>query len=161
MKFTERILKNAFLTKSDIESYFDAIAVAQETVDCCSYMIEMQNKFVWQDLYLLNFLLMNLKQINQRINLKKLLECIDDPIEQINANLANIKDDFDCKLLNSTLKSQLIGPNIKKNRNSMLNIFWTIYRARVAIGSERKHQFWFRSDGFKNSKRKSDGSPIA
>ena len=48
------------------------------------------------------------------------------------------------------------------------SVFWSLsknvidmFQYRVAIGSERKHQFWFRSDGFKNSKRKSDGSPIA
>jgi hypothetical protein len=44
-------------------------------------------------------LLMNSEQINQRMDLKRLLECIDGPIERMSADLESIKDGFECKLL--------------------------------------------------------------
>ncbi|KAH6670150.1 hypothetical protein B0J14DRAFT_517196 [Halenospora varia] len=72
-----RRLKSGFLAKSDIESYFSAIATAQETVDRCSCMVEMQEK------------------LNQRMDLKRLLECIDGPMERISADLESIKDGFE------------------------------------------------------------------
>ncbi|KAH6665987.1 hypothetical protein B0J14DRAFT_678599 [Halenospora varia] len=62
-----RRLKSGFLAKSDIKSYFSTIATAQETVDHCSCMVEMQD-------------------------LKRLLECIDGLIERISADLESIKD---------------------------------------------------------------------
>ena len=77
-------MKSALLEKSDIESHFGAIATAQETVDRCSYVVGMQGKLARQDFYLLNSLLMNLGQINQRMDLKRLLECINGPIERMN-----------------------------------------------------------------------------
>lgn len=123
MTFTKRILKNEILAKSDIESYYDAIVIAQKIVDRCFCMIGMQNKFIRQNFYLLNFLLMNLEQINQRTNLKRFLECIDGPIKRMNADLINIKNDLKCKLLNSIPKPQLIKPSIKENKNSTLNVF--------------------------------------
>lgn len=123
MTFTERILKSGILAKSDIESYYNAIAIAQEIVDRCSCMIGMQGKLTRQNFYLLNSLLMNLEQINQRTDLKRLLECIDGPIERMSANLINIKDDLECKLLNSIPKPQLIRPSIKENKNSTLDVF--------------------------------------
>ena len=123
MTFTERILKSGILAKSDIESYYNAIAIAQEIVDRCSCMIGMQGKLIRQNFYLLNSLLMNLEQINQRKDLKRLLERIDGPIERMSANLINIKDDLECKLLNSIPKSQLIRPSIKENKNSTLDVF--------------------------------------
>lgn len=48
MIFTVRRLKNGLLNKSNIEPFFGAIATAQETVDRCSRMIEMRNKFTRQ-----------------------------------------------------------------------------------------------------------------
>ncbi len=44
MTFTMRRLKSELLTKSDIESFFDVIAIAQEIVDRCFCVIEMQDK---------------------------------------------------------------------------------------------------------------------
>jgi len=99
MTSTVRRLKSGLLAKSDIESYFGAIATAHETVDRCSCMVGMQGKPARQDVYLLHPLLMNSEQINQRMDSKRLLECIDGPIERISADLENIKDGFECKLL--------------------------------------------------------------
>lgn len=70
---------------------------------------------------------MNLEQINQCMNLKRLLECIDDSIKRMSADLINIKIDFECKLLNSTSESQLKSPNIKENGNSTLNVLGIIH----------------------------------
>ena len=86
MIFTVRRLKSVFLEKSDIESFFDAIATAQDIVDRCSRVVGMQGKLTRQNFYLLNSLLMNLEQINQRTDLKRLLECIDGPIERMSAD---------------------------------------------------------------------------
>jgi hypothetical protein len=44
-------------------------------------------------------LLMNPEQINRRMDVKRLLECIDGPIERMSVNLESIKDGFECKLL--------------------------------------------------------------
>ena len=44
MAFTVRRLKSGLLAKSDIESFFGAIATAQETVDRCSCVVGMQGK---------------------------------------------------------------------------------------------------------------------
>lgn len=72
---------------------------------------------------------MNSKQINQCSNLKKLFECINDSIKQINADSINIKNDFESKLLNLTSKSQfMMNFNIKKNENFTLNSFQIIYQ---------------------------------
>jgi hypothetical protein len=98
MTFTVRILKSGLLAKSDIESYFGAIATAQETVDRCSCVVGMQGKPARQDFYLPHPLLMNPEQINQRMKLKRILECIDGPIERMSADLESIKDGFECKL---------------------------------------------------------------
>jgi hypothetical protein len=99
MTFTARILQSGLLAKSDIESYFGAIATAQETVNRCSCIVGMQGKPARQDVYLLHPLLMNSEQINQRLDLKRLLECIDGPIERMSVDLESIKDGFECKLL--------------------------------------------------------------
>lgn len=42
--FIVRRLKSGLLAQSDIESYFDAIAVAQETIDRCSSIVGMQGR---------------------------------------------------------------------------------------------------------------------
>ena len=117
-----RRLKSGLLAKSDIESYFGAIATAQVTVDRCSCMIGMQGKPARQNFCLLNSLPMNLEQINQRMDLKRLLECMNGPIERMSANLESIKDDFECKLLKSTSESQLMSLSIKENGSSTLDI---------------------------------------
>lgn len=65
--------------------------------------------------------------MNQRMNLKKLLECVDDSIKRMNANLINIKNDFECKLLKSTSEFQFMNLNIKENKNSTLNVLRIIY----------------------------------
>ena len=44
MIFIVRRLRSGLLAQSDIESYFDAIAAAQETVDHCSSIVGMQGK---------------------------------------------------------------------------------------------------------------------
>jgi hypothetical protein len=44
MTFTVRRLKSGLLAKSDIESCFSAIAVAQETVVRCSSIVEMEGR---------------------------------------------------------------------------------------------------------------------
>ena len=122
MSFTVRRLKSGFLAKSDIESFFNAIAIAQETVDRCSCVVGMQGKLARQDSYLLNSLLIKLGQINQHKDFKRLLECIDGPIERMNADVVNIKDDLECKLLNSTPEPQLMSLSIKENGNSTLDV---------------------------------------
>ena len=43
---------------SDIESYFGAIATAQENVDRCTGMAQMQGRAVCQDKFLLGILLL-------------------------------------------------------------------------------------------------------
>lgn len=43
-RFIERIAKSGFLRLSDIESHFGAIATAQENVDRCIRMVEMQGR---------------------------------------------------------------------------------------------------------------------
>jgi hypothetical protein len=127
MTFTVRRLKSGLLAKSDIESYFGAVATAQETVDRCSCLVGMQGKPARQDVYLSHLLLMNSEQINQRMDLKRLLECIDGPIERMSADLESIKDGFECKLLNSTPEPQLMSLSIKENGNSTLDISRTIH----------------------------------
>ena len=57
---------------------------------------------------------MSLEQINQRMDLKRLLKCIDGPIKRMSADLVNIKDDFECKLLKSTSEPQLMSLSIKE-----------------------------------------------
>lgn len=114
--FIKRILKIVFLTKLNIELYFNVIVIVQKIVNRCFCVVKMQNKFFQRNFYLLNFLLMNLKQINQRTNLKKLLEYIDDSIKQMNAGLINVKNNLESKLLNSTLESQFINFKIKKTK---------------------------------------------
>jgi hypothetical protein len=42
MRLTERILKSGLLAISDLESYFDIITTAEETVDRCSSLVGMQ-----------------------------------------------------------------------------------------------------------------------
>ena len=128
MTFIERILKSGILTKSDIELYFNVVVIAQKTIDRCFRIVEMQNKFIRQNFYLLNSLLMNLEQINQRTDLKRLLECIDGSIERMSEDLVDIKDDLENKLLNSTSKPQLMSLSIKKNENFTLDVSRTIYR---------------------------------
>ena len=59
--------------------------------------------------------------------MKRLLECIDGPIERISADLINIKDDFECKSLKSTSELQFMSFSIKENRYSTLDVFRTIY----------------------------------
>lgn len=71
MTFTVRRLKSGLLAKSDIESYFSALATAQETVDRCSCVVGMQGKLARLDIYLLNSLSINIEQINQHMGLKK------------------------------------------------------------------------------------------
>jgi hypothetical protein len=39
-----RIIKSGLLAKSDLDSYFAAIATAQETVDRCSALVSMQGQ---------------------------------------------------------------------------------------------------------------------
>lgn len=73
---TIRRLKSRLLAKSDIELYFSIIAITQETVDRCSCVVGME------------------EQINQRINLKKILECIDGPIKRMSTDLKGISDSF-------------------------------------------------------------------
>jgi hypothetical protein len=51
--FIVRRVKSGLLAKSDIESYFGAIAAAQETVDRCSNMVGMQGGPVRPDIYFL------------------------------------------------------------------------------------------------------------
>lgn len=43
--FTARRLESGLLPKSNIESYFDAIATAQSTVDRCANLAGMQSKY--------------------------------------------------------------------------------------------------------------------
>lgn len=43
-RFIERMSKSAFLGQSDIEPHFGAIAIAQENVDRCTRMVEMQGR---------------------------------------------------------------------------------------------------------------------
>lgn len=50
MTFTVRRLKSGLLAKSDIESYFGAIATAQESVDRGSSVVGMQGKLAPQNL---------------------------------------------------------------------------------------------------------------
>ena len=57
---------------------------------------------------------MNLEQINQRMDLKKLLEYIDGPTKRMSADLVKIKDGFECKLLKSTSEPQLMSLSIKE-----------------------------------------------
>ena len=85
---TARILKSGLLAKSHLESYFDEITAAQENVDRCSSMVGMQGKLARKEFYLQSSLLINLERLNQRMDLKKLLNC-------------------ECRLLNSILESQL------------------------------------------------------
>ena len=87
----------------------------------------MQGKPARLDFCLLNALLMNPEQLNQRMDLKRLFECIDGPIERMRADLGSIKDDFECKLSYSTPEPQLIGLSIKENGNSALDIPRTIH----------------------------------
>ncbi|PVH75975.1 ankyrin [Cadophora sp. DSE1049] len=72
-----RRLKSGLLPQSAIESSFDAIGTAQEAVDRCSSMVGMQS------------------QIDQHVGLKRLLECIDGPIERMSADLASLTDGFE------------------------------------------------------------------
>ena len=125
--FIERVIKSGLLAKSDIESYFNEISTAQDIVDRCSSMVEMQGKLLRQDFCLLYSLIMNLEQINQHKDLKRLLECIDGPIERMSADLVSIKDDIECKFSNSTPESQLMSLSVKENGNSTLDVFRTIH----------------------------------
>ncbi|KAH8653142.1 hypothetical protein BGZ60DRAFT_533332 [Tricladium varicosporioides] len=77
-------LKSRLLAKSDIELYFSIIAITQETVDRCSCVVGME------------------EQINQRINLKKILECIDGPIKRMSTDLKGISDSFQCEERSAT-----------------------------------------------------------
>jgi hypothetical protein len=95
--FTVRRLKSGLLAQSDIESYFDAIAVAQETVDRCSSMVEMQSRHKYS--LTKSSKLMKPEQIDQYVDLKRLLEHIDSPIERMSTNLASLTDGFECKWL--------------------------------------------------------------
>ena len=42
--FIVRRLKSGLLARSDIKSYLDAIATAQETIDRCSSIVRMQDR---------------------------------------------------------------------------------------------------------------------
>jgi hypothetical protein len=53
MALIVRRLKSGLLAESHIESYFDAIAAAQENVDRCSNMVAMQGTPARQDIYFL------------------------------------------------------------------------------------------------------------
>ena len=85
---------------------------------------------------------MNLGQINQRMDLKGLLECIDDPIERMSTDLVNIKDVFECKLLNSTPKPQLISLSVKENENSRLDVPRTIYQTSSTDSQRSVTGYW-------------------
>ena len=95
--FTVRRLKSGLLAQLDIEPYFDAIAAAQETVDRCSSMVEMQSRHKYP--ITKSFKLMKSEQIDQYVDLKGLLERIDGPIERMSTNLASLTDGFECKWL--------------------------------------------------------------
>lgn len=88
---------------SDIEPYFDAIGTAQETVDRCSNMVEMQGKPIWQSTCFDILLLTNTEHMDQHMDLKRLLECIDGPIQRLSVDLEGLKDGFQCKLLSRHL----------------------------------------------------------
>jgi hypothetical protein len=92
-------LKSALLARSDIEPYFDAIGIAQETIDRCSNMVEMQGRPIWPHAYFGILLLTNSEHIDQHMDLRKLLECIDGPMQRLSTDLESIKDGFECKLL--------------------------------------------------------------
>lgn len=87
-----RILKSGLLGKSDIESYFNTIISTQEIVDRCSSMVGMQGTLFW----FLQTFLTSVESINQHMDLKRLLKCIDGPIERISAGLDSVKDGLEC-----------------------------------------------------------------
>lgn len=55
MTFIVRRVKSGLLGKSDIESYFGAIATTQETVNRCSCLVERQGKLTLDRIFALSF----------------------------------------------------------------------------------------------------------
>ena len=47
MNFIVRRVKSGLLLKSDVEPYFDAIAIAQNTVDRCATLAGMKSKYTY------------------------------------------------------------------------------------------------------------------
>lgn len=122
IRFIERILKSSLLAMSDIDSYFDAIGTAQETVDRCSNMVGMQGRPIWRNIYFDILLLTNSEHINQHIDLKRLLKCIDGPIQRLSVDFEIIKDGFECKLLVQIREPQLISLSVEADANSTVDI---------------------------------------
>lgn len=107
---------------SDLESYFDAIGTAQESVDRCSNMVGMQGRPIWRNIYFDILLVTNSEHIDQHKDLKRLLGCIDGLIQRLSADFENIKDGFECKLLVQIRERQLISLSVKANGNSAVDI---------------------------------------
>ncbi|KAH7310162.1 hypothetical protein BKA65DRAFT_559174 [Rhexocercosporidium sp. MPI-PUGE-AT-0058] len=100
-----RRLKSGLLPQSGINLSFDAIATAQETVDRCSSMVRTQN------------------QINQHAELKRLLKCIDGPVERMSVDLASLTDGFE--ILSGTGQWLLSDPLFNKwKKESVSSILW-------------------------------------
>ena len=81
MAFIVHRLKSRLLVQSDIESYFDTITAAQETVDRCSNIVRIQGKPSNRASASCILLLIDSEYIDQSLDLKKLLEYIDRLIQ--------------------------------------------------------------------------------
>jgi hypothetical protein len=88
-------MKSALSLHSDLESNFDFVNIAYENVKNCSALVGIQSSVVPLTKVKKISLIVYLDQIHNHVELKRILQQIDTPLQRLSEDLKQVTDNLE------------------------------------------------------------------